>query len=903
MLGRLLVLSTALVPAGALAQTDTAAAPAAEEGGTAPAEVPPGQYEEEEVEISAPGADPAQGEDIVVTGRNIPNVIRSTPEVISVLSSADIARSGEGDIAGALQRVTGLSVVGGRFVYVRGLGERYSLALLNGNPLPSPEPLRRVVPLDIFPTSVIASSVVQKSYSVNYPGEFGGGVINLTTRSAPEEPFLTIGGSVGGDTETTFNLGYTYYGSDTDWTGFDDGTRSIPRPLANALSSNRLIVVGPNFSEAEVKDITASLVNAPTTLIQRNNDIPVNGSISVSGGYTYDVPGGGQQLSVLFAGSWSNSWQTRGGLQQLAAGITPVNGEDTLQPDVDYRFLSTENRILVNGLVAFGFKFGEHQLRWTNLYIRDTLKEARIQSGTNQINVGSDLLNISNTAWFERQLIDTQFVGEFEFGALDVDLRGTYAQSRRLSPYERTISYRVDAAASDYVNDLRTNGQFARVAFSDLTDNVYSGGLDLSYRLAVMDASLSAGAAWLKNDRRATRRDFRYTALDILPLEVAQERPDYLLSDHNIYAWDIVLTDISGTAGAARYVADLEVKAVYLQAEAEILPQLRLQTGVRFEKGEQRVTPIDLFGTGGADITASLIEEDYLLPAATVTWNFADNLQLRVHGSKTIARPQFRELAPQQYSDPETDRTFFGNQYLTDSELLNAEARLEWYFARDQRLSVAGFWKKIDRPIEAVAFQQGGTFFTTFANAPEATLKGAEIELQKYVPLEGWGGSFFTPRRLVLIGNYTWSQSAIRVGDGDTTIPVGTAGMPVPAGNVFDDGTPLTGQSKHLANLQLGLESTDRLSQQTLLLTWASKRVTNRGANSQPDVYEEPGLRLDFVAREGVSLFGRGAELKFEVRNLLGEDYEEYQALNGTRVDTNSYAVGRSFSVGLEVAF
>jgi outer membrane receptor protein involved in Fe transport len=106
-------------------------------------------------------------------------------------------------------------------------------------------------------------------------------------------------------------------------------------------------------------------------------------------------------------------------------------------------------------------------------------------------------------------------------------------------------------------------------------------------------------------------------------------------------------------------------------------------------------------------------------------------MQLRLHASKTIARPQFRELAPQQYSDPETDRTFFGNQFLTDSELLNAEARYEWYFARDQRLSLAGFYKKIDRPIEAVAFQQGGTFFTTFANAPEATLYGAELELQK----------------------------------------------------------------------------------------------------------------------------------------------------------------------------
>ena len=916
--GSLLLLTTALVPAAALAQ-EAAAVAVAEEGGAdaatadaaaeagavADAEATAAAADGQDVEISAPGGDrDAQTEEeIVVTGRHIPNLLRTTPEVISVLSAADIARTGEGDIAGALQRVTGLSVVGGRFVYVRGLGERYSLALLNGSPLPSPEPLRRVVPLDIFPTSVIASSVVQKSYSVNYPGEFGGGVINLTTRSAPEEPFLTVGMSTGGDTETTFQRAYGYYGGDYDWTGFDDGTRSVPRPLLNAMNSNKLIVVGPNFSETQVKDITASLANASTTLIQRF-DAPANAGFSLSGGTSQDVAGGAQQVSVLFNASYSNSWATRGGLQQVAAGITPVDGQDTLQPDVDYRFFSTENRILLNGLLGFGLRFGEHQLRWTNLYIRDTLKEARIQAGTNQINVGSDPVNVSNTAWFDRQLLDTQLVGEFDFGAVDVDLRATYAQSRRESPYERTISYRYDEQAEDYVNDLRSNGQFARVAFSNLVDNVYAGGADFAWRLPTgMDATLSAGGAWLKNDRRATRRDFRYTPLDILPGKVPQERADYLLSDYNIYRYDIVLTDISGTAGAARYEADLEVRAAYLQAEAEVIPQLRLQAGVRWEDGRQSVTPVDLFATGGADITPSLIENDYLLPAATLTWNFAPNLQLRLHGSKTIARPQFRELAPQQYSDPETDRTFFGNQYLTDSKLLNAEARLEWYFARDQRLSLAGFWKRIDRPIETVAFQQGGTFFTTFANAPEATLKGVEVEAQKYVPLGGIGGGFFTPRRLVLISNYTYSESGIKVGEGDTTIPAGTGGEAVPAANVFDDGTPLTGQSKHLVNLQLGLEDTDRLSQQTLLLTYASRRVTNRGPGDQPDIVEEPGLRLDFVAREGVRLLGLDGELKFEARNLTGEDYEEFQTLNGSRIDTNSYNLGRSFSLGLELNF
>ncbi|PWG01532.1 TonB-dependent receptor domain-containing protein [Sphingosinicella humi] len=894
--GSLLLLSTALIAPAALAQTvDAAPEPAAE--------VPPVEPVEEEIEISGPGA-PAAAADIVVVGRNIPNAIRRTPEVISVLSTADIARTGEGDIAGALKRITGLSVVGGRFVYVRGLGERYSLALLNGSPLPSPEPLRRVVPLDIFPTDVIASSVVQKSYSVNYPGEFGGGVVNLTTKSMPDEAFLTIGGSLGFDTETTGELGYTYYGGDTDWTGFDDGTRDIPAGLAAAMDSGNLIVIGPNFSEEQVKGFTASLVNAPTTLIQRNNDIPINGSLNVSAGKSWDI--GSSRFGVIAAAGWDNKWQTKGGLQQLAGGIAiGDDGSEILKPDQDFRFLSTENRIVVNGLLGLGLEFGEHALRWTNLYIRDTIKEARIQTGTDQINVGDDLLNIGNTAWFERQLIDTQLVGEFDWDPVSLDIRGTYANSQRESPYERTISYRFNNVANDFVNDLRSNGEYARIAFSDLSDNVYSGSADLAYELPTTRAiTASAGLSYFKNDRSAERREFRYTPLDALPFLVTQQRPDYLLSDYNVHTWDIVLTDVSSAAGVAAYEADLEVFGAYAQVEAELVPTLRLQAGVRFEDGKQSVTPIDLFGLGGANVVPTEVENSYWLPAATLTWNFAEDMQFRLHASKTIARPQFRELAPQQYLDTETDRTFFGNQFLTDSELFNAEARYEYYFGPDQRVSLAGFYKKIDRPIEAVAFEQGGTFFTTFANAPEATLVGGEIEVQKYVPLDMVSSSdFFAARRLVLIGNYTFTDSDIKVGPNDTTIPIGSGGMPVQATNLFADGSRLTGQSRHLANLQIGLENQDRLSQQTLMLTYASRRVTNRGPSGQPDLIEEPGFRLDFVAREGIRLLGADMELKFEARNLLGENYEEYQTLNGSRIDTNSYDLGRVFSLGLGMTF
>lgn len=888
--------SAPAAPASPGSPTTAPAGPAVAADTTAPATGQQGDSGEA-VDVSIPGGG-GQEEDIVVVGRYIPEPTRATPEIVAVLSSADIARTGEGDIAGALQRVTGLSVVGAGFVYVRGLGDRYSLALLNGSPLPSPEPLRRVVPLDIFPTSVLASSLVQKSYSANYPGEFGGGVINLTTRAVPEEGFFNFGTSLSGDSETTGKLGYTYYGSDLDVLGFDDGTRDVPRGLANAIKSGNPVTAGPNFTTAEVQGFAASLVNAPTTLLQRNRDIPANFAADLSAGSSWDVGSDGR-MGFIAAAGYSNSWRTRDTRQQRSldpdlAGI----------PQSDFRAVITDNRIVVNGLLGLGLELGDQKLRWTNLYIRDTVKQGRLAAGFDR-NVEDQVagqpasLIKQNTYWFERQLINTQLVGEFKFGDFSVDARGAYANSQRESPYERGFSYNYSPIAGDYVNNLTSGGQSADVAFSDLNENVYSAAVDATYKLpTARPISITAGYAYTKTDRTSSRYQFQYFRPNgALPLAVAQQRPDYLVSDYNIYTYGIELRDVSSSEGAAAYEARLGINAGYGQVEAELADGLRATLGVRYEDARQSVQPI------GAGLAATRINNDYWLPGGTLTWNFVENMQLRIAASKTIARPQFRELAAQIYQDFESDRQFTGNPFLTDSKLTNAEARYEWYFWRDQRVSLAGFYKKIDNPIEAVAFfSGGGALRTGFANAPEAQLYGAEFELQKYIPLDSFGGDFWAARRLLLVGNYTYSKSKLKVGN-ETVI--GPDQQPVAANVLFRNGAPLTGQSDHLVNAQIGLESSDRLSQQTLLFTYGSTRVTNRGPIQgllrQPDIIEKPGIRLDFVAREEADFLGRTVEIKFEARNLTGTDYQEYQQAGSTRIETNSYKVGTSLTLGIGV--
>ena len=889
----LLYTSALAMPGFAHAQSDPASAadvpPAGEDVAQAPADQP---QEEEEVDVSIPGG----GNTIVVTGNRDRNLAKSSDQVISVLSSAEIARTGEGNIAGALGRVTGLSVVGNGLVYVRGLGDRYSLALLNGSPLPSPEPLRRVVPLDLFPSGVIASSLVQKSYSVNYPGEFGGGVINLTTKAVPREPFLTIGFGVSGDSETTGHLGYSYFGGGgSDESGFDDGARDIPPALAAFIKSGDRLSSGTVDSQA----IARELVNFNNGIVQKVGNVAPNFSASLTGGKSF--PLGDGELGVIVAAGYSNKYLTRESIQQssLSPNLSSIES--------DFRQVNTDQRIVVNGLFGLGYEFGDSKVRWTNLYIRDTIKQARLSLGNRQ-QTDVDFLQ-QKTAWYERQLFDTHVVGEFKLApGVNLDARIGYSNSQREAPDELTLEYvRTNSAADPFgnvfVNRLNNgNGGDAGITFSDLDEDLYSGGADLSY-LLTDTITATIGGAYSDTRRYSSRRDFLFLAPNNFPTGVGLFRPDFLLQPSVIDAFKIAL--IETDEGNPAFDARLKNYAGYIKGNWQATDTISLDAGVRYEDATQTVVPVQVFTVPGAGTAGTSLKNNYWLPAGTLTWQVQPDMQVRLSASKTIARPQFRELINQPYFDPDSNRPYRGNPLLVDSTLKNAEARFEWYFAPEQRVSVSGFYKRISNPIEA--FITGGDLTTSYANAPKAQLYGAEFELQKYFDISSLGGedkNWFTDRRIVVIANYTYTKSKIMVAAGDTTSVFGAASTR--ASDYFRDGAPLTGQSDHIANLQLGFENTERLSQQTLLLSYASKRAISRGLNGsppQPDVIEKPGLRIDFVAREAMDFLGQEVELKFEARNITARKHEEFQSLGTNRVDVNTYDLGRTLTLSASVTF
>ncbi|OYX62347.1 MAG: TonB-dependent receptor [Sphingomonadales bacterium 32-64-17] len=887
-LAGLLLLTTAMVfPTMAMAQDEGVAVDASEDASTAPAD----EEVYDQPDVSIPGGE------IIVTGRRNRDVIRSSTQVVNVLTTEEIARTGEGDIAGALSRVTGLSVVGNGLVYVRGLGDRYSLALLNGLPLPSPEPLSRVVPLDIFPTNIVASSLVQKTYSANFPGEFGGGVINLTTNVVPEESFLKIGGGISGDTETTFSNGLSYFGSHWDWFGFDSGNRDTPSNLQAFYDSGARLEDTPISVQ---EGIAAQIFPTNLVTLQKIGELPVNFSADVTGGTSFDVADG--RIGVIATASIKNEWRNRVVHRQQA---TP----DLSTVIEDFETFVTDNRVLVNGLVGIGGEFGEHKVRWTNLFIRDTLKQASLAEGTNiQLGeTGFDFLD-QNTAWYERQLIDSQLVGEFQFGDLGVDVRGGYAQTDRESPYNATISYtRTNLTGSPlgeyyvaYHNRL-SDTRPQRVSFSDLTEKLWFGGLDLSYSVTP-DIQLSAGYTYSDTDRYSLFREFSpfitgdFLSDDLVPY-LGLKKPGDIINGATLAGFNVRLDE---TSQFPAFNAELTIHGAYAKAQVLPVSELTLDLGVRYESAKQTVDlDQSIFTTPITGATPTLNEEDYFLPAATLTWEAQDGLQFRISASKTIARPQFRELVEQLYYDPDGNRAYRGNPYLTDSKLTNLEARGEYYFGGGNRFNLAGFYKKIDNPIEAFITTSAGNLITSFANAPTAELYGAEVEFQYTKDLNDWGGWFDT-KAFIFFANYTYTQSKIGVKSGDVTY-VPPSG-PVDAAQFFDDGDPLTGQSDHVANVQIGLEDSEKLQQFTILLNYASKRVTSRGFQ-RPDVLEDPGLTVDFVARTEVNVAKRPFELKFEVRNIFGRGNFEYQENENNRIDINSYDRGTSFSLGVSTEF
>lgn len=417
---------------------------------------------------------PKQLDQVVVRGDYIPEPMLQTSEVASFVTREDMERTGDSSAAVALTRVTGLSLSRGKYVYVRGLGERYSSALFNGSPLPSPEPMQRVVPLDLFPSDVLASVTVQKTYSADYPGEFGGGVIDLQSMAVPDKPFLSLTVGGGANSVSTGEKGLTYYGSGDDAWGVDDGTRKQPAALRDAIRTGRRVDLG-SFSREDIRRIGRSLNDANLYVLQERDSIAPDVNVGGSAGYSMDV--GEAKLGIIAVASYDNEWRTRSGKQQDGIFVG-----DSVEFNSDYDFATTRNNVRSNGMLGLGWEYGRHTIGWTTLYVHDTLKVARSRAGRDEL-AGFEVRD-DNTEWYARQLINNQLRGSHAFGEYDdlkIEWRAAVAKASRDVPYETGIRY--ELLDGYWAHDASRVQNYTR--FSKVDDTVASGGVDVSWRLPI----------------------------------------------------------------------------------------------------------------------------------------------------------------------------------------------------------------------------------------------------------------------------------------------------------------------------------------------------------------------------------------------------------------------------------
>ena len=836
-------------------------------------------------------------EELVVSGSFIPDAKRNTSEISAVLDSSSIERAGDDNIAIALTRLAGLSLVRGKYVYVRGLGDRYSSASLNGLNLPSPEPLKRVVPLDLFPTSIIESSVVQKTYSADMPGEFGGGMVEIKTKAVPLDRIFEFSASTSFNTATSLKDDGLMYDGGEDSLGYDNGIRSIPSGVQNAIDNN-LKLDRSNFNSTQLANFGREFENSALWVIQ-SGDVPLDESYSLTYGDSLDGLGIDQIINIpsatmgfMVTGGYKNSWDTQEGIRQTG-DLQNVGGTVNVIVQNDKTFRSTTNDITAYAMAVLGVETDLSELKYTGLYIHKGSKEARILQGYDS----SDSANVREdfTEFYERELTNHQlnFNKTFENGwNLNVGLSD--GEAERDSPYERVVFYEDGNNDGVYLYDVNTGRN--QTQFSMVEDQTTNVVIDLEIPFG-SSTFLRAGVESLENDRSAEVRSYRFLAAGgPIPQDGLDNRLDYIFADQNFDPNRLLVIENTASSSPAGYLGLLEVDSTYISVESKIRDNFEITAGIRHEDGLQQVNTFDLF-TGVDSTIDRSIEEDYLLPSMTLTYlpEFDENLQFRLGLSQTIARPTFRELSPTLFIDVDTDRVIAGSLYLQDSEIDNIDLRAEYYFGLNQFLTAGIFYKDILNPIEETVNESGDLIITSYQNVPSAEITGFEIEYEQI-----FEAIMDSNNDLIVKFNYTDTDSEVIVNPGDTYI--NNLGTSVNAQTLLANGrdTRLQGQSDTIANFQIGLDNLQDQSEATLIFNYVSDRVRARGVDVLPDIIEEPPLLVDFTYSRVLAYPNYDLKLSLELRNLLDEEY--YASMRNVAI-YDQYDLGQSASLGFKVSF
>jgi TonB-dependent receptor len=831
-----------------------------------------------------------QLQEVVVTAQRATNTevaviteIKKIEQVAVGISAQQISRSQDRDAAQVMRRVPGVSINDDRFVLIRGLQERYNTVMINDVITPSTEVDVRSFSFDMIPSSYIDRMVVFKSGAGELPGDFGGGVVKIYTKTIPDDNSFSAGFSLGYRAGTTFQSVTDYRGSSTDWLGLGNNARQLPGnfPSTNAIQSN------PRSS---------SIVNSFKALpdyfnIFSKNAIP---DIRANLGFSRRFRIGGVEVTNISAANYSLVHDAR---QNKFIEQQRVRSDET---DIFNDQFYGENTRL--GLMSnWGIILNpSHKIEFRNLFNQIGIKEFTYRTGID----GDNGVDISNYAfrYENRSIYSGQLNGTHELSdRTTLRWTGGYGYTRRNEPDFRRFESNRQQGETDnpfriVVNNFPTVNLAARF-FSELTETAITGRGDLEHRLLLFgraDSSnenltkLRAGFYTEYKSRNFAARTFGLAAPISRPAggyvdRVTQLPPEQFFNVGN-------LTDSlyygESTREEDAYDAQNLLTAGYVSGYFPVSEKVNVSLGLRTEFNRQQIQYI-LRG-GAADSRNYPVLR--VLPSVNLVYNFSKTTLLRLAYSKTLNRPEFRELAPFSYYDFNLDQSIQGNPDLKTASIHNADIRFEWYPSEGEIISLAGFYKYMINPIERIGQAAGSGVTFSYANADNATLAGLELEVRKSIA-PGSSSVFLSNLSAILNASYIYSLANLN--------PITSGGQ--------DLNRPLQGQSPYLINAGLYYNDQAHGWQINGLYNVIGPRIFSAGTTGQDfTIFEIPRNVIDLNI---IKQIGPRMEFKVGVQDLLNQkfrlvqDSDANEKLDGADPNYQSFTRGTSVIVGFNYRF
>ncbi|MFH6983234.1 TonB-dependent receptor [Marinoscillum luteum] len=840
--------------------------------------------------------------EVVVTAQVIKNsesallsVQKKSANVLDGISAQTFRKIGDSNLSGAMKRVTGVSVQGGKYVYVRGLGDRYTRTTLNGMSIPGLDPERNDVQIDLFPTNVLENVMVYKTFSPELAGDFAGGTVNVETKSFPEEKTTRLAIGLGYNPKMNLINNFTSYeGSNTDFLGYDDGARKIP------LDPQTEIPRPTSPEPANAGELLESYTRSfNPTMAAKNQSNFLNSSLSFNHGNQLDLPGVKFGYGVVL--NYQNQYDYYG--NTVVSSYFKDNNKDVNALDAQFvknGELGRQN-VLWSGLITSAVKFNKHELGLTFLKTQNGIKTA-----TNR--VSQDFEETSQTAYeniltyTQRSLTSPTIYGKHNLNKWTLQWSNSVTLARVYDPDFRQV---LIAEVPQYQGGEQVGVQYfisggqggsAGRFWRDLNETNENFRLDATYALNEK-VKLKVGGAGLYKWR--TFDTFAYNFSTNQPVE---NDADWILRPENIWTPDSRQgIYVSGNYEAANnYEARSSVNAAYVMSDAFITPKLRAIFGVRAEQAQMYYTGQDNLGSTVYDDEQTL-DQLNLLPSLNMVYSLKENVNLRGSYGRTLARPSFREKSIAQILDPVSGVTFSGNIDLEQTNIDNFDLRWENFFGREEMVSVSAFYKKFNGHIEQTRFELEPRE-VTWQNIGGSYVYGLELEFRKKLPVEG----------LMLGSNLSWAQSHVDMTqiivsrdeiNNTMTTEYESRKQQARTDETIDKDRVMAGQAPYLINAFLNYSDFNGINSLSLSYNVQGESLSVVGVGQVPDVYVKPfhSFNLNVTREIGER---KNGQIRFTIDNILGDSKEQVWKNHESGDELFSrFDEGRTFTLRYQYSF